>query len=133
MTLKSAALTMNRGDALTLLCAMAFAAHILTVGHWSGEDGFEVFSVAQVGVAAGLSLCTFWWAEAAFIQWSSQVIFAVLLTGLLATALAFTLQAWAQRYTTATRTALIFTLGACLRLDYCVLVDRRNPFSRVAL
>jgi len=32
------------------------------------------------------------------------------LRGLLATALAFTVQAWAQRYTTSTRTALIYTL-----------------------
>ena len=33
---------------------------------------------------------------------------AILITGVFATALAFTFQAWAQRYTTSTRTALIF-------------------------
>jgi drug/metabolite transporter (DMT)-like permease len=38
------------------------------------------------------------------------VVAAVLITGLLATALAFTTMAWAQKYTTATRSALIFTL-----------------------
>jgi drug/metabolite transporter (DMT)-like permease len=35
---------------------------------------------------------------------------AVLVTGLLATALAFTTMAWAQQYTSSTRAALIFTL-----------------------
>jgi drug/metabolite transporter (DMT)-like permease len=35
---------------------------------------------------------------------------AVLITGLLATALAFTTMAWAQQYTSATRAALIFAL-----------------------
>jgi drug/metabolite transporter (DMT)-like permease len=38
------------------------------------------------------------------------VVAAVLVTALLATALAFTIQAWAQQHTTATRTALIYTL-----------------------
>jgi drug/metabolite transporter (DMT)-like permease len=35
---------------------------------------------------------------------------AVLMTGLLATALAFTTQAWAQQYTSSSRAALIFAL-----------------------
>jgi len=35
---------------------------------------------------------------------------AVLVTGMLATALAFTTMAWAQQYTSATRAALIFAL-----------------------
>jgi drug/metabolite transporter (DMT)-like permease len=34
----------------------------------------------------------------------------VIITGLFATALAFTVQAWAQQYTTAARTAIIFAL-----------------------
>jgi drug/metabolite transporter (DMT)-like permease len=38
------------------------------------------------------------------------VVWAILVTGILATALAFTLQAWAQRHTTSTRTALIYML-----------------------
>jgi drug/metabolite transporter (DMT)-like permease len=38
------------------------------------------------------------------------VVWAILITGLLATALAFSVMAWAQRYTSAARTALIFML-----------------------
>jgi drug/metabolite transporter (DMT)-like permease len=38
------------------------------------------------------------------------LLIALAVTGLLATALAFTVQAWAQKHTTATRTALIFAL-----------------------
>jgi drug/metabolite transporter (DMT)-like permease len=38
------------------------------------------------------------------------VLWAILITGLLCTALAFTIQAWAQQYTTSTRTALIYML-----------------------
>jgi drug/metabolite transporter (DMT)-like permease len=38
------------------------------------------------------------------------VVWAILITGLLCTALAYTIQSWAQRHTTSTRTALIFAL-----------------------
>jgi drug/metabolite transporter (DMT)-like permease len=39
-----------------------------------------------------------------------MLVGAILITGLLATALAFTIQSWAQRSTTSTRTGLIFML-----------------------
>jgi drug/metabolite transporter (DMT)-like permease len=48
--------------------------------------------------------------ETPHIRWTAGVWAAIVITGLLATALAFTFQAWAQRYTTSTRTALIFML-----------------------
>lgn len=110
MTLQGATLRMGTGDLLTLFCAVAFAGHIVTLGHYSSESGFEMLAVAQVGVAALLALGMFWWTEPVRMVWSPAVWAAVLITGLLATALAFTVQAWAQQYTTATRTGLIFTL-----------------------
>jgi drug/metabolite transporter (DMT)-like permease len=41
---------------------------------------------------------------------SNGLLIALAITGLLATALAFTVQTWAQRYTTPTRTAVIYSL-----------------------
>jgi drug/metabolite transporter (DMT)-like permease len=100
----------NPGDLLTLLGAAGFATHIVVLGHFSERMGFELLSVAQVGSAAVLSLSLFWWAEAPRVAWRPAVLGAILITGLLATALAFTLQAWAQRSTTSTRTGLIYML-----------------------
>jgi drug/metabolite transporter (DMT)-like permease len=57
-----------------------------------------------------LALSSFWWVETPLIRWRPGVVIALLVTGLLATALAFGVQAWAQQYTTPTRTALIFAL-----------------------
>lgn len=110
MTLPGASGSINRGDVLTLVCAAAFAAHIVIQGHFSKNVGFELLSVAQVGTAAVLSLTLFPWAEKPRIDWQPAVLWAILITGLLATALAFTVQAWAQRFTTSTRTALIYML-----------------------
>jgi len=102
--------SINRGDVLTFFCAIAFAAHIVTLGHFSGRMGFELLSVTQVGTAALLSLALCGWAETPHVEWRPAVISGILITGLFATALAFTVQAWAQKYTTHTRTALIYML-----------------------
>ncbi len=110
MTLDSPIGSIGKGDLLTLLCAVAFAGHIVTLGHYSRKAGFQMLSLAQVATAAVLPVTLFWWVEPPHIAWRPAVIYAILVTGLLATALAFTVQAWAQKFTSSTRTALIYTL-----------------------
>jgi len=110
MTLEGTIGRIGRGDALTLLCAVAFAAHIVTVGHFSGIMSFELLSVSQIGAAAVLASSTFWWVETPHLEWRPAVVLAVLITGLFATASAFAIQAWALRYTTSSRAALIYML-----------------------
>jgi drug/metabolite transporter (DMT)-like permease len=102
--------SISRGDLLTLLGAAGFAAHIVTLGHFSESMGYELLSVAQVSAAAVSALALFWWVEPVRIHWQPVVVWAILITGLVCTAAAFTIQTWAQRYTTSTRTALIYAL-----------------------
>jgi len=110
LTLEGPFGSISRGDLLTLLGAAAFAAHIVTLGHYSESMEFELLSVAQVSAAAVSALALFWWVEPLRIHWQPVVFWAILITGLVCTAMAFTIQAWAQRYTTSTRTALIYAL-----------------------
>jgi drug/metabolite transporter (DMT)-like permease len=110
MTLEGPLGSVNPGDLLTLGCALAFAGQIVTLGHFSGKMSFEVLSAMQVGGAALFADSLFWWAESPKVAWRPEVLAAVLVTGLLATAWAFSIQAWAQRTTSSTRTALIYTL-----------------------
>ena len=110
MTLEGATGRIGAGDLLTLACALAFAAHIVTLGHFSGEMSFELLSVAQIATAAVLAASLCLWTDTSPIQWRPIVVYGILITGLLATALAFTIQAWAQQFTTSTRTALIYML-----------------------
>jgi drug/metabolite transporter (DMT)-like permease len=110
MTLEGPIGSMNRGDVLTLGCAVAFAGHIVTLGHFSEKLSFEALSLIQVATAAVLALALVGWVEPARITWRANLVAAVLVTGLLCTAWAFTVQAWAQQYTSSARTALIFTL-----------------------
>lgn len=110
MTLQGDIGSMSKGDVLTIVGAAAFAAHIVTLGHFSERMSFELLSVAQVGAAAVLALSLFGFTETPHLVWRPAVIYAILITGILATAVAFTIQAWAQQHTTATRTALIYML-----------------------
>lgn len=110
LTLPGQSLRMGKGDLLTLGCSLAFAVHILVVGYYAPRLGFRTLTLVQISTAAALALSTFWWVETPMIRWRPGVVIALLVTGLLATALAFGVQAWAQQYTPPTRTALIFAL-----------------------
>jgi drug/metabolite transporter (DMT)-like permease len=110
MTLEGAIGAIARGDLLTLLCAVGFAAHIVTLGHFAEGLRFEVLSVAQLGAAAVLALGSFWWAETPRVAWRPAVVWCILVSGFLSTALAFAVQAWSMQYTTANRSAVIYLL-----------------------
>jgi drug/metabolite transporter (DMT)-like permease len=110
MTLPSGKLAISRGDFLSAICAVAFAFHVVLIGHYAPVIGFETIAVVQVITAAALGLMTFRVEGPVGAHFTFEVAAAVLVTGMLATALAFTTMAWAQQYTSATRAALIFAL-----------------------
>jgi drug/metabolite transporter (DMT)-like permease len=71
---------------------------------------YESLAINQIGAGALLGAVTFWWIETPRLAWNAAVVTALLVTSLLATAVAFAVQSWAQQFTTPTRTALIFSL-----------------------
>jgi drug/metabolite transporter (DMT)-like permease len=110
MTLQLDNLKPNPGDVLTLFCALGFAVHVVVLGRFSASSDLGLLSLSQVATVAAVALGTFWWVETPRVRWTSGLLVALLVTGLVATALAFTVQAWAQRHTSPTRTALILAL-----------------------
>lgn len=110
MTIRWEDLRIDKGDALTLACAFGFAIHILMVGRYTRAGSFEVLSFTQIATAALAGGLSFWWMETPRLVWSASLAGALAVTALLATALAFTAMAWAQQHTSATHTALIFSL-----------------------
>jgi len=123
MTVPGVVGAMGRGDLLTVCCAVGFAAHIVTLGHFSEKMTYELLAVTQIGAAAVLGWALFSWVERPRLVWRPTVVWAILITGLLATALAFSIQAWAQRYTSPARTALIFMLEPVFAwiTSYCLV------------
>jgi drug/metabolite transporter (DMT)-like permease len=112
---------MNRGDLLTVGCAVAFAVHLLVLGYFSQREFFPAVALAQIVCTAALSGISLL-IEPPQAHWSGAVISAICITAVFATATAFALQTWAQQYTTATRTALIFALEPVFALAVAVSV-----------
>jgi drug/metabolite transporter (DMT)-like permease len=99
----------NLGDMLTIGCAFCFAFQIIFLGRASQRFPFEQIAVLQVGTAAVLMSLSAPLLEHPHLRPTGTVIAAVLITGILCTAVAFAVQSWAQQFTPATHTALIFT------------------------
>jgi len=98
------------GDLWVLAGAVGFALHIVGVSHFAPKvDPVRLALVQMIGVAAVGTALAFVievpTLRLPFIAWG-----AILFTGVLATALVFTLQTHVQRFTTSTHTALIFAL-----------------------
>ena len=123
MTLEGVTGSIGRGDLLTLLGAIGFAAYIVTLGHFSGQMSFELLSVTQIAAAAALALAMFPWAETPRLAWRPAVVWAILVTGFLATALAFTDPGVGSAVHHIDQNSPDLHAGACSCLDHVVSVS----------
>ncbi|MCL4781929.1 MAG: DMT family transporter [Bryobacterales bacterium] len=98
------------GDILTLICAVSYAVHILLLSRFSNAGDVRALTLLQIAMAFLLSAGSFWWAEEPVLHSSTRLWVAVGVTGILATAVAFLVQTWAQQIISPTRTAFIFAL-----------------------
>jgi drug/metabolite transporter (DMT)-like permease len=101
-------LTVSPGDLLVLGCAVAFACQILLTGRFAPHWDPLLLTFGQivvVAVIAGLAALLLESTPAP----GGAVLFAAAFTGILATSLAFGIQTVAQRFTSPTRTALVFS------------------------
>ncbi len=130
MTLPAGKFEMSPGDFLSFLCAVTFALHIVVISHYSPLIGFQTLAVIQVATAAALGIASFPFIEPLRFHLSGSVAAAVLVTGLLGTALAFTTMAWAQQFTSATRAALIFALEPVIAWVTSYLLTGETMSSR---
>ena len=106
---------LNGGDLLVLACAFMFALHVISIGHYSSRYSPGALTLIQVAVTALFTtLCVPLFAlfgiEQPRVMWTRGLILAVVTTGIFATAVAFSVQVWAQQYTSANHAAIIFAL-----------------------
>ncbi|MFZ5966626.1 MAG: DMT family transporter [Bacillota bacterium] len=102
-------LTLNIGDLYTLIGAFCFAFHIITVGKYAVQVDAINLAILQIGVVGILSMTVSFLFENPIIPSGTNVWFSILFLSFVCTSGAFIIQNAAQKYTTATHTALIFT------------------------
>lgn len=110
LVLPSGLQAVNRGDYLTLFGAVSFALHIVLVGRYTRRFSFLDLVPAQILVVGLLAVLALPLDPARALHWTNRLVFAVVVTAVLATGFAFAVQNWAQQYTPAAHTALIFAL-----------------------
>lgn len=98
------------GDLLTLLCAIAFAGHLLSLAHTSPRVPIAQLATLQIVAAALMMAVTLPLGGPLYLHITPRLIVALTITSLIATAAAFTIQSWAQQHLPPTHTALLLTL-----------------------
>jgi drug/metabolite transporter (DMT)-like permease len=109
------------GELLTLGCAIFFAIHIVLLGEWSSQYHPYAFSLLQIGAVAVISLIAA--APGGITVPPDAGVWEVVgITGVLATAVAFFVQTWAQSLVSATRAAVVMTMEPVFAGLFAVLI-----------
>jgi len=122
---------LNRGDVLTFIAAGFYAVHIILVGEYSQEHSVSALSLIQVAGCAVMAWPLMGFAGA--IRWQPvrldlgwPLLVSILVCAVFATAVAFTLQLWAQQYTPPGHAAILFALEPVFAVitSYLLLHER---------
>jgi drug/metabolite transporter (DMT)-like permease len=124
---------MNVGDIYTLVCAVAFALHIIAVEVFVVRGDIPSFSAWQLVMVTGALVGPAFLEgyRPAAVTFTPVLVGALVITGVGATALAFFVQVWAQQHVPAQRVALIFALEPALAawLSWLVLGERLDALG----
>jgi len=124
-------LAVGVGELLTLLCAAAFAVHIVGLGEWSPRHDAYPLAVVQLGtvtVLTGLAAAP----GGLALPPDGAAWAAVGVTAVLATAAGFLGQTWAQARIPPTRAAVVLTLEPVFAGLFAVLAGERLGWRTLA-
>jgi len=127
---------LNRGDLLTFVAAILYAAHIILVGEYAQRHSHGALSMLQVAACgllawpAAASAAALGW-QAPRFAWRWELLAGIAICAVFATAAAFSIQLWAQQYTTSNHAAIIFTLEPVFAVitSYLVIGERLSGRS----
>jgi len=124
--------TVAMGDLLVLACAVAFGVHIAVLSRHSPEHDPAVLATAQMSALA-LIFLILWPVTGRPAVPPGEVWFALLLTGVVASAVAYAIQTFAQQHLSTARTAVILTLEPVFAgfFGYALAGERLGPLQWV--
>lgn len=115
-------LSFNIGDGLTLVCALFFAGHILSLEHYTKKIEVMKLSFIQLFVAALLFIAAALIFEPININLSRPEVGAIVYLAIFSTFLCFTVQTIAQKYTTSSHAAIIMSLESVFSAIFGILL-----------
>lgn len=120
--------SLGKGEFLTLLCAIAFALHILVIDSFSDVDSIEL-SCGQFFVAAVLSVIGMLLFEKPNIDCIIEAAPAVIYAGVFSSAIAFTFQIIGQKRTEPTLASMLLCLESVFSVIFSLIVP---PHEKMA-
>ncbi len=112
----------NLGDALTLLCALLFAAHIISLEYYTKKMDVLKLSFLQLAVAAVLFTVSAVIFEPIQLTLSSSEWFSIIYLAVFSTFACFTVQTIAQKYTSSSHASIIMSLESVFAALFGVLL-----------
>lgn len=107
LTLPESGWQIGRGDWLVAASALPHAIHVLVLGRYAPRADAARLSLYQIAVVALLASSTFWWVETPRVAWTGGLWLGLGYGSVMATAVAFVLQSWAQKSASPARTAVL--------------------------
>lgn len=101
--------SINLGDFLTLLCAVAFAFHIFYTAKFVKDEDPILLTVIQMMTAAVVGFIAITFRGEIRMPFESEGMLMMIYLGIFSTAIAFLLQTAAQKYITETKAAIILS------------------------
>jgi drug/metabolite transporter (DMT)-like permease len=114
--------TLNQGDWLILICALAAAFHVIFTGRFAPRHNIYLLTAVQLSTVAILSSILFTVSSEKVSSFPASTALLLIYLALFGTILTFLLQTSMQRFTTATRTALIFTTEPVFAAFFAFLI-----------
>ena len=112
--------SIGTGEILVLLCAIAFGAHIVTLGQWSNGLDAYAMTVVQLATCALLTgVISFGQGYEAPANLSGWIV--IFYTAVVCTAVAFVIQTWSQAHISATKVAVIMTMEVVFAALFAVI------------
>lgn len=103
---------LNRGDLLTLVCALFFALQIFYTDHYVKNVNPGIIMIGQMGMAAALSWIYVAISKDFSFDMSISNLTPVLYLGIVSTMVAYGIQTWSQKLVDSTESAIILSTEA---------------------
>lgn len=115
-------LAFNYGDALTLLCALLFAAHIISLEYYTKKMDVLKLSFLQLAVAAVLFTVSAFVFEPMPVVVTPRAWYAIVYLAIFSTFACFTVQTIAQKHTSSSHASIIMSLESVFAAVFGVLL-----------
>ena len=126
-------LTMNRGDALTLVCGVFYALHVLAVGRYTRQEDAAALTTVQFGAAAVCNAAMSLLTEQMPAAIPSGALLELCYLAVFPTTVAMLLQSVGQSVTPAAPAAILLSLESVFGVLFSVLFAREQVTPRLLL